>query len=157
MRCVISGCIAALMVALVAPSSGLADEKPVGWAECLAIANDAGQWPDCAQIVSAECLAVRQSDGDEAWAVCLKATAETWEQALVQQSLALRERGSPAGDSAALSRWMASRASRCHRQSEIDRMTAEFGETQAAAAVFQCELASNIEEVARLAEINGTP
>lgn len=141
-----------LPVLLLSPLSAAAE--PVGWQECTGLADNPSIWPDCAQSVSAECVATRASDGDVAWASCLKIRAEEWEAALVDQSTGLRDRNHPAGEGAALSRWMASRAARCHRQSEITRMTEQFGQTAAAAAVFQCELASNIEETMRLQAIS---
>lgn len=145
-------CALALGLGLFGAPSARA-EDPQGWEECLGLVAHPEIWPVCAKAVSADCVALRAEEGDKAWAVCLKTRAEAWEDAMVTQSLALRARNNPAGSSAALSRWMASRASRCHRQSEVERMTAEFGETLAAAAVFQCELASNIEEAMRLADL----
>lgn len=137
------------VLTLVVPAAAQTAD-PVGWDACRNLVDDPAIWPACAEAVSQECVALRESEGDLPWATCLKIRAEDWEKALVDRSTGLRFQNNPAGDSAALSRWMSTRAARCHRQSEVTRMTEAFGETIAAAAVFQCELASNIEEAVRL-------
>ncbi|MEM7238793.1 MAG: hypothetical protein AAF501_13360 [Pseudomonadota bacterium] len=142
--------IAGALIAGPAPASG---DTPVGWDACQGLASDPGVWPACADAASAQCVRIREIEGDEPWAQCLLDRAEEWETALVRSSTTLRERGNPAGDSGALARWMATRAASCHRQADIDRLTAQFGEVGAAAAVFQCELASNIQEAMRLREM----
>lgn len=144
--------MAVLLALAAAPAMG-AGETPEGWSACHGLAADPAIWPACAEAVSRECVQVRATDGDIPWVACLKARAVEWETYMVGLSTGLRARNNPAGDSAALSRWMASRAARCHRASEIERITAELGETLAAAAVFQCELGSTIEEAMRLEQI----
>lgn len=139
-----------LALAFLASPVPAAADTPVGWQDCKGLAADPAIWPACAEAASNQCVDIRNVEGDEPWAQCLLDRAEEWEKALVQQSISLRERGNPAGDSGALARWMATRAASCHRQSEIDRLTEQFGATSAAAAVFQCELASNIQEAMRL-------
>lgn len=146
--------IRALLVVIPATFAASAiAENPKGWDACNGLNADPGIWQSCADAASRDCILVREAEGDQPWATCLHERAEEWEKALVQQSTALRERGNPAGDSGALARWMATRAVSCHRQSEIDQMVSELGETAAAAAVFQCELASNIQEASRLRAI----
>ncbi|MEM7177083.1 MAG: hypothetical protein AAGD47_07150 [Pseudomonadota bacterium] len=134
-----------LLMALPAPAETL-----TGWETCSAMADNPGVWPSCANEVSEECVALRTDAGDAAWAACLQARALDWEREVVSQSTALKDRNNPAGASSALSRWMAGRATRCHVKDQIAQMVAQFGETQAAAAVFTCELASNIQEAVRL-------
>ncbi|MEM7509051.1 MAG: hypothetical protein AAF415_20200 [Pseudomonadota bacterium] len=146
--------LAALALAATAHTAAWASEdKPQGWAQCRGLVADPGIWPACAEAVSRECVEVRADSGDTAWVACLNARAVAWEAYLVSISNDLRARNNPAGESAALARWMASRASRCQRASEIERMTQQYGETLAAAAVFQCVLGSNIEEAMRLEDI----
>lgn len=144
--------VLSLIIPLSIVTSADAD-TPEGWDACKGLTSDPGIWQSCAAAASNDCVLVREAEGDAPWATCLHDRAEEWEKALVQQSTALRKRNNPAGDSGALARWMATRAASCHRQSEIDQMITEHGETIASAAVFQCELASNIQEATRLRAI----
>lgn len=136
-----------LMAVAALPASA---QDLVGWETCAAMAASPGVWPSCAAEVSAECVALRTDEGDAAWVACLQARAHDWEREVVRQSTTLKERNNPAGASSALSRWMAGRATRCHAKDQIAQMIEQFGETQAAASVFTCELASNIQEAVRL-------
>ncbi|MBY8978197.1 hypothetical protein KHP62_20470 [Rhodobacteraceae bacterium NNCM2] len=142
-----------LAIAMAAIGTAADADSPTGWETCRGMIDDASVWQACAQEVSAECVALRAEEGDDAWVACLQSRALDWEAEVVRQSTALKERNNPAGASSALSRWLAGRSTRCHARDQIDRMIAEYGETQAAAAVYTCELASNIQEAVRLSGV----
>ncbi|MEM0922676.1 MAG: hypothetical protein AAGF44_00115 [Pseudomonadota bacterium] len=130
-----------------------AEESPPGWQACQGLAAAADIWPACAEAASSDCVDLRKSEGDTAWAACLKQRSEIWQAALVRESERLRAKDHPEGEGGILARWLGTRAAACHRKDQIAALTAQFGETSAAAAVFQCELASTIHEAMRLAAI----
>ncbi|MEL6479748.1 MAG: hypothetical protein AAFR17_20670 [Pseudomonadota bacterium] len=142
-----------LLVAVVLTGSAWAEERPTGWAACQGLAADPAIWPACAEAASTDCVVLRAAEGDPAWAACLKRRSERWQAALVRESERLRAKDHPEGEGGILARWLGTRAAACHRKDQIAALTAEFGETAAAAAVFQCELASTIHETMRLAAI----